>query len=49
LAYRLSTRKTIKLDQKYEIPALYLLLEFKGKLRKFWKETNDPTCKTAVN
>jgi hypothetical protein len=44
-AYRLSTRKTMKLDQKYEMPGLDHLLQHKRKLRKLWQETRDPKCK----
>jgi hypothetical protein len=43
------TRKPTKLNQKYEIPDLDRLLKHKRKLRKLWKETRDPKCKTAVN
>jgi hypothetical protein len=49
LAYRLLTRKTTILDQKYEIPGLDHLLKHKRKLRKILQETRDPACKTAVN
>jgi hypothetical protein len=49
LAYRLSTRKTMKLDEKYEMAGLDYLLKHKRKLRKLWQETRDPKCKMAVN
>jgi hypothetical protein len=49
LAYRLLTRKTTIVDQKYEIPGLDHLLKHKRKLRKIWQETRDLACKTAVN
>jgi hypothetical protein len=49
LTYRLSTRKTTKLDRKYEIPGLYRLLKHKRKLRKLWQVTRDSKCKMAVN
>jgi hypothetical protein len=48
-AYKLSTKKITKLDQKYEIPGLDRLLKHKRKLRKLWQETRDPKCKTEVN
>jgi hypothetical protein len=48
LPYRLSTRKTTILDWKYELPGSAHLLKHKNKLRKWWQETRDPTCKTAV-
>jgi hypothetical protein len=48
-AYRLSTRRTIKLDQKHEKPGIDHLLKQKRKRRKLWQETRDPKCKTAVN
>jgi hypothetical protein len=48
-AYRLSTRRTTILDHKYEIPGVDSLLKHKRKLRKLWRETRTPTCKTAVN
>jgi hypothetical protein len=47
LAYRLSTRKTTILSQKYEIPGLHHSLKHKGKLRKLWQETRAPACKTG--
>jgi hypothetical protein len=49
LAYSLSTRKTTKLDQKYEMSGLYNLLKHKRKVRKLWQETKDPKCKMAVD
>jgi hypothetical protein len=49
LAYRLSTRKTIILYQKYETRSLYRLLKHKRKLRILWQETRDPAWKTTVN
>jgi hypothetical protein len=48
-AYRLSTRRTIISHRKYEIRGLNHLLKHIRKLSKLWKETREPTCKTAVN
>jgi hypothetical protein len=48
-AYRISTRKTTNLNQKYEIPALDSLLKHKIKVIKLHQEPRDPACKTAVN
>jgi hypothetical protein len=46
---RTSTRKTINLYRKYEIPGLDRSLKHKKNLRKLWQETRDPACKTAEN
>jgi hypothetical protein len=48
-AYRLSTSKITLLDLNSDLPALYLLLRHKQRLRKLWQETRGPACKTAVN
>jgi hypothetical protein len=49
LVYKLSTRRTAILDQKYEIVYLDLFLKHKRKLRTLWQETTEPACKTAEN
>jgi Tfp pilus assembly PilM family ATPase len=48
-SYRLSTKKSKKLDQKYEIPSLNRLLKHKTKLRKEWQEIRYPKCKKVMN
>jgi hypothetical protein len=47
--YRISTKKTTILDQKYEIPVLDRLLKHKRKVNKLWEDTRDPACKAAIN
>jgi hypothetical protein len=49
LAYRILTRKSTILHQKYEIPGLDRLFKHEQNLRKLWQETRDPACGTAVN
>jgi hypothetical protein len=48
-AYRLATSKVTLSDINNDIPGLDRLLKHKWRLRKWWQETRDPACKTAVN
>jgi hypothetical protein len=48
-AYRLSTKTTTISDFNRGSSSLEILLKHKQRLRKFWQETRDPTCKMAVN
>jgi hypothetical protein len=48
-AYRLSTKTTRISDPNRRSSSLERLLKHKQRLRKLWKDTRDPACKTAVN
>jgi hypothetical protein len=47
--YRLSTNKVTVSEVNPNLPGLDLLLIQNQRLRKLWRETRDPTRKTAVN
>jgi hypothetical protein len=48
-AYRLSTRILTLSDLINQLSGLDHLLHLKRRLRNWWHETRDPTCKTALN
>jgi hypothetical protein len=48
-AYRLLTSNVTLSDINSDLPDLDHLLKHKQRLRKFWQETRDAACKTAVN
>jgi hypothetical protein len=48
-AYRLSNKTITNLDRNRGPLSLERLLKHKQRLRKLWKETRDPACRTAVS